>query len=367
MKIGLLTLPVETGYGSILQAVALKHQLQLRGHEVVLIRRHGKRRDSLKRILGRTVKKYLLGKDVIIRLSKKERDEFPIITQYTQPFIDKYLQPYTKMYYSTWSMRQINNLGFDAIVVGSDQVWRPRYMQNVADFFLYEVNDSISKYAYAASLGTEDWRFSEKETMICGEAVRKFKAVSVRESSSVELCEKHFHIKPTFVLDPTLLCDSSFYSSFIDDHKFEREGKLCAYVLDHDDMMGMVNKYANLLSTEPVFPHGKVEDKTAPVNERIVKPVSTWLDCIKSSVAVITDSFHGMVFSIIFHRPFVVSINHQEGSARFLSLLKLLHLEHRIVNPDTDFTALQPIDWDEVDSILNKMRKISNDFLDGIK
>ena len=367
MKIGLLTLPVETGYGSILQAVALKSQLQARGNEVILIRRHGRRKDSLKRIVGRTIKKYLLKQDIIIRISKKERDEFPIVTQNTQPFIDKHLSPYTEMYFSSREMKKINDLGFDAIVVGSDQVWRPGYMQNVADFFLYQIRDDIKKYAYAASLGTENWRFSESETIICGEAVRKFNAVSVREFSSVALLEKYFKIKPLFVLDPTLLYDGEFYSKFINVHNTDYDGKLCAYILDHDEMMGIVNNYSHILSTSPVFPHGKVENKAAPLKERIVKPVSNWLGCIKSSSAVCTDSFHGMVFSIIFRRSFVVSINHQEGSARFTSLLKLLHLENRIVDNNTDLSSLPPINWKEVESILSEMQVISNQFLDRIK
>lgn len=367
MKIGLLTLPVETGYGSILQAVALKAQLEKRGHKVVLIRRHVYKKDSIIRLLGRLVKKILFNHDLVVRIAKKERDEFPIITQYTQPFIDRHLQPRTDIFYSSKEMAKVNKLGFDAIVVGSDQVWRPGYMENIEDYFLYQIDNDIKKYAYAASLGTDYWKFSEAETKICSDAVRKFKAVSVRESSSVDMCEKHFHVTPSFVLDPTLLCGSDFFSNLIDSHNPEYEGKLCAYILDHDDMMPIVNNYARILSTDPIYPHGKVENPSAPVEQRIVKPVSVWLDSIKSSSAVCTDSFHGMVFSIIFHRPFVVSIHHQEGTARFKSLLGLLHLENRIVNNDTDLTKLQPIDWKQVDFILNEMRNISNRFLDEIK
>lgn len=136
MKIGLLTLPVETGYGSILQAVALKTKLVDLGHDVTLIRRHVERKDSFLRITVRTIKKYIFRKPIIVQISKKYRDEFPIITKYTQPFIDKHLSPYTEFYYSSKSMKKINKLGFDAIVVGSDQVWRPGYVQNVADFSL---------------------------------------------------------------------------------------------------------------------------------------------------------------------------------------------------------------------------------------
>lgn len=137
MKIGLLTLPVETGYGSILQAVALKTKLVDLGHDVTLIRRHVERKDSFLRITVRTIKKYIFRKPIIVQISKKYRDEFPIITKYTQPFIDKHLSPYTEFYYSSKSMKKINKLGFDAIVVGSDQVWRPGYVQKCSRFFFF--------------------------------------------------------------------------------------------------------------------------------------------------------------------------------------------------------------------------------------
>ncbi len=366
MKIGLLTLPVETGYGSILQAVALKEQLVRRGHDVVLIRRQSKKKDNFVVLIGRILKKIFLDHSYIIRIRKKEREEFPIVTQYTQPFIEKHLSPFTKIFHSSNEMRKVNRMGLDAIVVGSDQVWRPGYMKNVCDYFLYQIDSSIRKYAYAASFGTSEWLFSEKDSLICTKALRQFKAVSVRESSGVKLCEEHFSVKPEFVLDPTMLFDYDFYSNFIENHNAEYENKLCAYILNQKRLMPIVVKYSLALSAEPIFPHGKVEDKTAPVSLRIVKPVSLWLDTIQSSKAVVTDSFHGMAFSIIFRKPFAVVINKERGGARFMSLLNALHLEHRIVDEETDFSKLKPIDWEVVERELARMRKRSNDFLDAI-
>lgn len=147
MKIGILTIPIETGYGSILQAYALKTALTGRGHDVTFIRRERYLPVfSLKRIFRRFVKKYILGhRDTVILVRLKEMREFPIVMQNIQPFLDKHLAPFTEKYYSSKEMEKVNSLGFDAIVVGSDQVWNPGCMDNIEDYFLYQIKDSIHK------------------------------------------------------------------------------------------------------------------------------------------------------------------------------------------------------------------------------
>lgn len=102
MRIGLLTLPLETGYGSILQAYALKTVLTRQGHEVILIRRLvKKKRFNGWNILKRSVKKYIFRKPACVFYDKKIYDEYPVITQHTQPFIDKWLQPFSPVYYNS--------------------------------------------------------------------------------------------------------------------------------------------------------------------------------------------------------------------------------------------------------------------------
>ena len=264
-------------------------------------------------------------------------------------------------------MKKINKLGFDAIVVGSDQVWRPDYVQNVEDFFLYQIDNNIKKYSYAASFGTDEWLFTEKETSICRDAIKSFLKISIRESSTIDLCYDKLGKKPEFVLDPTLLLDNKFYSGLIENHESYREGKLCAYILNKKSLMPIVETYSKILDTSSVFPHSEVEDVSAPLDLRVVPSVSDWLDSIRSSQAVCTDSFHGMVFSIIFRKPFIVVVNKERGAARFLSLLNALNLEHRIVDESTDLNDLKPIDWGDVEDRLAKMQGQSIQFLKSIQ
>ena len=273
----------------------------------------------------------------------------------------------TSPYSTLKDMEENEGTMYDVYIIGSDQVWRPGYVQNVADFFLYQIDNNIKKYSYAASFGTDEWLFTEKETSICRDAIKYFLKISIRESSTIDLCYDKLGKKPEFVLDPTLLLDNKFYSGLIEKHESYREGKLCAYILNKKSLMPIVETYSKILDTSSVFPHSEVEDVSAPLDLRVVPSVSDWLDSIRSSQAVCTDSFHGMAFSIIFRKPFIVVVNKERGAARFFSLLNALNLEHRIVDESTDLNDLKPIDWGDVEDRLAKMQGQSIQFLKSIQ
>ena len=371
MKIGLLTLPIETGYGSIMQAFALKTALCNRGHEVVLLRRlRKKRKYDIIRIIRRCVKKFILGKwDTIIFIDRKELLEYPIVTQNTQKFVDYYMQPYSPKFFSSKSMVGISNLNLDAIVVGSDQVWRPGCMDRIEDFFLCPIETlPIKKYAYAASFGIDEWIYSEKETRNCKRAVQTFDRISVREKSGVYLCDKYFGKKADFVLDPTLLFDKSFYTSLVGgNHDLTKEHKICAFVLDRtSEKQSILLKLSRMYNKKYFFASNNTENRQAHLQDRIAPSVESWLDSFDSADVIFTDSFHGCAFSIIFRKDFYVYVNKGRGAGRFKSLLGLFGLEHRVVDENTELSLVQPIDWSLVEEKLNQMQQVSNSFIDAI-
>lgn len=371
MKIGLLTLPIETGYGSIMQAFALKTALTRRGHDVILLRRlRKKKKYDLKRIVRRCVKKYLLGrKDTIVLIDKKEAEEFFYVTQNTQRFVDKHLEPYSPIYYSSDEMAAISSLKLDAIVVGSDQVWRPGCMDNIEDYFLCPIEHlPVKKYAYAASFGVDEWNYSSKETENCQKAVQYFERVSVREDSGVKLCRDYLNKNAEFVLDPTLLFDKSFYASYIGGyHDISKEHKICAFILDRtDEKLSILKHLSKMIGREYSFAANNTEDRQAPLQDRIAPPVESWLDSFNSSDVVFTDSFHGCAFSIIFRKDFYVYINKGRGVGRFKSLLGMFGLEHRVVDVKTNLAQVKPVDWNFVEKKLQEMQGVSNRFLDSI-
>ena len=199
MRIGILTLPLHTNYGGILQAYALQTVLERMGHEVCLIE---KRRRPLKLPLwkaplsyGKRIVKNLTGHPFPIFYEQKINRETQIIRQNTDKFISKYIKrKIVNDYYD------IQENDFDAIVVGSDQIWRPQYFHEIEHAYLdFTEGWNIRRIAYAPSFGTDEWEYTPKQTERCCILIKDFNAVSVRESSGVNLCREYLGINAIHV------------------------------------------------------------------------------------------------------------------------------------------------------------------------
>lgn len=143
----------------------------------------------------------------------------------------------TQPFYTTEELRDyIENVHFDGFVVGSNQVWRPDYNKNgmLENMFLdITGNEAVKRVAYAVSFGVDIWEYSEEQTRICKELIRKFDAISVREKSGLKLCSDYLCVEATHVLDPTMLLDTGDYNSLIDkQHIGKVDGGLFCYILD---------------------------------------------------------------------------------------------------------------------------------------
>ncbi|MFV5693022.1 polysaccharide pyruvyl transferase family protein [Flavobacterium sp. LT1R49] len=366
-KIGILTLPLHTNYGGILQAYALQKVLENMGHEVTII--SGKVKKIKLPLLKlpfvlfkRIVLRYVFGRELELLVEKRINTEQPIVCKHTHQFVDKYLN------ISDISFDKLPKNSFDALIVGSDQIWRPDYCENIYDsFFDFAVKWNIKRIAYAPSFGKDTWDYTELQTKRCGNLVQLFDAVSVRELGGVRLCKKNFKIDAEVVLDPTMLL---FASDYIDSLQIgntpKSSGNLMVYVLDNNasknDIIGIVKDKLSLT----IFKTGsKVEDIFATLDQRIQPHIEEWLRGFYDADFVVTDSFHACVFSILFNKPFVVCSNQLRGNERFVSLLSLLNLEDRIVNSteDLDKIKLIEIDWISVNDKLDFLKKKSIDFI----
>lgn len=349
MRIGILTLPLHTNYGGILQAYALQTVLERMGHEVVVF--DIKREFKLPfwkyplAYIKRAIKKYILKKkNVRIFEEQYRKSIYPIINQHTQEFIDKYIH-----LYNVKSLKEVKEEDFDAIVVGSDQVWRPKYFipmfkTSIQDAYLAFAKDwNIKRIVYAASFGTDEWEYTPAQIKECGELLRLFDAVSVREKSAIKLCKEHFGIKVQHVLDPTmLLCKEDYIKLFEIAKTPKSPGTLLNYILDETpEKIEIINKIAKERKLIPFRVNSKIENAHAPLEERIQPPVEAWLRGFYDAEFIVTDSFHACVFSIIFGKPFVVIGNKERGMARFESLLKMFELENCMIDDIKDISLNQ--------------------------
>ena len=263
---------------------------------------------------------------------------YPVISQYTQPFIDKYI--HRKVVNSPEELQESD---FDAIVVGSDQVWRPKYYGKIENAYLgFAKGWNIKRIAYAASFGTDDWEYTDEQTKECGELLKKFDAISVREASGVTLCKEHFGVEVQHVIDPTMLLYKEDYIRLIEAANTPKaKGTLLNYILDETPgKKELIEQIAKDKSLVPFRVNSRVEDHKALLKERIQPPVEQWLRGFYDAEFVVTDSFHACVFSILFGKPFVVIGNKKRGMARFESLLKMFGLEDRLVSCSEDYNHI---------------------------
>lgn len=348
MRIGIITLPLNTNYGGILQAYALQTVLERMGHDVCLIE---ERRVPLSLPLwkaplsyGKRILKNILGHPCPIFYERKVNREIPIVRKNTDRFINRYIKRRI-----VDSFSDLNESDFDAIVVGSDQIWRPKYFPNIENAFLDFAKDwNIRRIAYAASFGTDDWEYDSKQTSECGRLLRMFDAVSVREDSGADLCKKHFGVNAEHVLDPTMLLVKEDYIKLFEAADTPKSnGNLLCYILDEtEEKKALIKHIAAEKGLIPFNVKSISDDINSPLYERIQPPLEQWLRGFYDADFVITDSFHACVFSIIFNKPFIVYGNINRGLSRFISLLNMFGLTERIVNNQTDLKRLENINDD---------------------
>lgn len=373
MRIGILTLPLHTNYGGILQAYALQTVLERMGHEVVVFDTPNKCplppfKDIPKCFLKRIVKK-LLGRNQKIFYEYYQNNKvIPVVSQNTQRFINAYIHRK-----EIRDFKELVEDSYDAIVVGSDQIWRPIYFvpgwrrQSIENAFLsFTSKWKIKRLSYAASFGTKEWEYTNEQTLKCKSLLQVFDAISVRENDGVTLCKEYFDIDPVHVLDPTMLLNEADYSIFFQKGNTPMsKGTLLNYILDvNENKKTLIRDVANLKKMIAFSVNNSYEnDETKPLNERIKPSVEIWLRVFYDAEFVITDSFHACVFSILFKKQFVVVGNKERGLSRIESLLKCFGIGNRIVEDSAQVMRLPLINYDMVYAKLENYRKKSLDFL----
>ena len=373
MKIGILTLPLNSNYGGVLQAFALQTILKRMGHDVLEIELKKNLRWQYPPLWKmplsfgkRFLLKYIVRrKNQKIFLERYERMIYPLLVHDIFDFISKYINQFKVDKFIDCKGK------FDAFVCGSDQIWRYKYYPffegDIANvYFKFLGDDSCKRIAYAASFGTDNWEYPAKETAECKKMIQKFDAVSVREETGVKLCSTYYDIKAKHVLDPTMLLSKDDYVDLIEKSDVPKsKGNLFCYILDNtDEKMNVVKNIEKQRHLSSFFMNGDCGNWTEDLEKRIQPPVESWLRAFYDSEFIVTDSFHACVFSILFHKQFLVIGNKERGLARIYSLLSMFGLEDRLTS-DTglDINRMKTIDYDRVDEILAKHREESRTFL----
>ena len=317
MKVAILTHPLGANYGGILQAYALSTYLTCQGHDVVVLNRQS----ELPWLKSKV-------RDLLISLHhpRYNNPRFKNLKE----FVKKYIN-YSKPLPSTSSLTKfLRDNEIDSVIVGSDQVWRKDYAMGYGfNYFLDFVPDDLLKISYAASFGLSEWQYSEEQTTVIKKLLSSFVGVSVREIDGQDLCVKNLGISPKHVLDPTLLLDASFYQR-IASRPLSDKPYVFVYWLGSE-----VEKQKAIQSS---CPSGlEIIDLSLKTSDKLVS-IEDWLSYILHAERVITDSFHGCVFSILFKKHFTISGNNSGGNGRLISLFKMLNID--CSHAEIDYSAV---------------------------
>ena len=332
-KTGIITFQNANNYGAVFQAFALKTTIEKIGCEAEVINY-----DSCSMGLKLVQQKHF------------------------KDFIEQHLN-LTKEYLSK---EQIDVSGYDAIISGSDQVWNPRLTGGDMTYFLDFVPKGIKKVSYAASVGLNEELFLQYKD-VYERYVPDFSGISLREETHMPYMKNLVGEKDVIVsVDPTLLLTSKEYMDAmgIDEERGEEFIFVFSYALDPKmyDFANMLSlKYGyKLVAISPYGTGNFVDGTKVLVN---VTP-NQWLKLFNKAKMIITDSFHGMMFSIIFNKPFYAYAPNRSNVARVKDVLKKLGLEDRKLTGVTNIMDVSfELDYTKVNQILEKEKERSIEYL----
>lgn len=341
MKVGLISIHSAHNYGSVLQAYALQEVLKQYSTKFELINYRPKYLDcqysmfSIKvydRFPG-ALNKFIHFGWRLVMLPKRyiKYNKF-------ENFINSNMD--LTIPYTSFDVLKKQNFDYDVVFVGSDQVWNTDITEGFdRTFYLDFLTDSVKRISYAASIGRKT--LDEKYIDDYVECLNKFDNIALREESSVSLLTSILNKNIEVTLDPTLLLEKKHWITLCEKSILDCEEKdyIFVYILqDNPEFTKVVNDISKRLNL-PIY---SISKKRRFKNEKIFPDAGPedFLKLCMNSKFVVTNSFHGTVFSLIFEKDNCI-IPHLSTGARMVDLMTNVGLKDRIL---TSFDQLDKLD-----------------------
>ncbi len=272
------------------------------------------------------------------------------------------------------------NKNCETFLVGSDQLWNWWSNRDVKTYFYFLdfVEKEKKKIAYSTSFGHENVHYPENMRLRIAYYMQRFDAISTREKSGVTTCKRDFDVVATHTIDPVFLCDVEEYArAAARSQKKTHKRYVLGYILNPTEDK---KKAIQLISKQLDLPYHIILDGQAnfdAIKQQMNDPnvlenveIEDWLSLIQHADYLVTDSYHGFCFSIIFKRPMSVIPNVLRGLTRFEDLAELTGLTSRFEYSYQDFVNHQPwnipIDFTLVDNNLRNFKKDSYEWLASV-
>ena len=362
-KIGVITFHIAHNYGAMLQAYALPTAIKKMGFSCEVIDYRFPYIDSWSRIewWNDLIEKYGIFWGGMRFLNRMFHGYYSKDNMHIKfDAFERNIIPHSETIYK--SKEDLNNMPYDAIVFGSDQIWNSTLTNGIAEEYIggFECLPGTRKIAYAASCGTADFQVESRS--VYDEYLKDFFSVGVREDCFRKtLTSRGYDVQ--CVLDPTLLLASEDWQEIMPkENSPHSHNYLLLYAFDEDEKIyDLTREYAKKKGLQiVVIAYGKKNAMHGMTVRTDCGPLE-FLSLFFHADHVITTSFHGTVFSILFHKDFHC-IPHPKFQARTDSLLEMLELDDHNVNELGAFDDIE-VDWKKVDFVLKRRREQSIAFL----
>lgn len=357
MKIGILTFHCAINYGAVLQAYGLQEYLKSLGHEVYII---DYQPDYLKRPYRLFFDERIKGNGFWrnIRLFLREILASPIRYKRNEKFKRFCKQ---RLHLVSLDLQKSDN-GFDLFVFGSDQIWNMEITENDSVFWGNAPAFKNKKLiTYAASAGSVSILEKVNISQIKG-WLSNFSSISVRENElSIYLNDK-LDIKNQVVLDPVLLAGKHIFQSIVSSINIRKPYLLFFSLCGNDKALKFAKYQSKLMGLELIIMYS-IEEAIKKNDVRQSLSPEEFISYFQNATYIITTSFHGTVFSILFEKNFIYYSYDKIISERISNLLKDLGIHHRIQNIGDEYKLYDIIDYVTVKSKLEISRINSINFL----
>lgn len=374
MKIGIITIQNVNNYGAELQCCALCRKLQSMGYDAEVINYlfgihpnhiHTGEKRTVSISFKQDIKVRLLpiAQNLLCLFHHKNKK---LRNQRFEEFHAKY-NGLTKMVYPSVRSLYEANFDYDVLCIGSDQVWNYEKGYSLEPFFASFDKKGTRKISYGSSIGLS--KLSPEAENVFKKELSGFTSLSVREQQASDLLHKLLNKDVDVVLDPTLLLNSNEWLEVAKTEMCPNEKyvlvyivtiKPCNYVLEVARKVAKERGLKIVRICRDAYPEHSGND----VEEILTAGPSDFVGLFSRAEFVVTNSFHGTVFSINFSKPFYSVIkSHHSTNSRLTSILKKLGLENRIVLVGSPLPNICDIDYAVPNERLEEERLHSIEYL----
>ena len=356
MKVGIITFHRALNYGALLQAFALRHSLSKLGAEAQVLDYRNPIMEGMyfypsfsqRKTVKAKIKYLIQGK-----FELKRREKF-------ESYRKNYLNLSKEL--SAADDLKVISEAYDRFITGSDQVWNYGAHNFDKNYFLQFVNEGNKKYSYAASFGVSSLSDDYKEEY--RNILSDFAMCSVRERQGLDILSSLGIVNQRIDLDPTMLLTKEDWQAQLNISAKPKHKYIFAYYFElTDTLRSYVEKLANKTGCTVVFVGNPLKAPFCCKCKRLktADPID-FVNAISNAEYVVTNSFHGTAFSIIFNKKFYVELLKTDSkvNSRIENILQTFSSEKRIIAASK---MNDDVDWNFVNSKMAEMRKESLDYL----